>query len=226
MYEIIEKEFKKNNPYQKYRIYYWVYFFMIFIVMVTLHFIFKINGWILWIILYFVFILSIYVYVKYKTKKYFGKERFKKDTFKRLLHTYIQNLNSIITDRLVNTLKENNVNNKDKIRILIDYYNKNKPLNTKLNPLEIIASIFVSLASLVVIAYNDITKQLDINTFVYILYYTFIITLFILLPMILIHFIFKSLFLSKEFLNSSLLGELTYIYMNYENYKEKLNWEK
>lgn len=170
--------------------------------------------------------MSIYIYVKYKIKRYFRKEKLKKDTFKRLLHTYIQNLNSIITDRLVNTLKENNVNNKDKIRILIDYYNKNEPLNTKLNPLEIIARIFVSLASLVVIAYNDITKQLDINTIVYILYYTFIITLFILLSMILIHFIFKSLFLSKEFLNSSLLDELTYIYMNYDNYKEKLNWEK
>lgn len=74
MNEIIEKEFKKNNPYKKYRIYYWIYFFVIFMVMITLHFIFKINSWILCIILYFVFICQYIFTLNIKLKDILEKK--------------------------------------------------------------------------------------------------------------------------------------------------------
>lgn len=223
MYEIIEKEFKKNNPYKKYRMICWIYFSTIYIISLAIHFIFDINSWILCIIMYFVLALSIYTYVKNELKTFFGKEKFKKNSLKKLLYVYVQNLNMITSDRLVKTLKENNINSKDKIKILINYYNRKEPVNTKTSIVELITNFFITIASIVVIAYNDVTGIIETNRFINVISFTFFIVVITGVLTLAIKLIFRSIFFPKEYFNSSLLEELTYIYMNYEEYEAKLN---
>lgn len=223
MYEIIEKEFKKNNPYKKYRMICWIYFFTIYIFSLAIHFIFDINSWILCIIMYFVLALSIYTYIKNELKTFFGKEKFKKNSLKKLLYGYVQNLNMITSDRLVKTLKENNINSKDKIKILINYYNRKEPVNTKTSVAQLITNFFITVASIVVIAYNDVTGIIETNRFINVISFTFFIVVITGVLTLAIKLIFRSIFFPKEYFNSSLLEELTYIYINYEEYEAKLN---
>lgn len=223
MYEIIEKEFKKNNPYKKYRMICWIYFFTIYIISLAIHLIFDINSWILCIIMYFVLALSIYTYVKNELKTFFGKEKFKKNSLKKLLYGYVQNLNMITSDRLVKTLKENNINSKDKIKILINYYNRKEPVNIKTSVAQLITNFFITIASIVVIAYNDVTGIIETNRFINVISFTIFIVVITGVLTLAIKLIFRSIFFPKEYFNSSLLEELTYIYINYEEYEAKLN---
>lgn len=223
MYEIIEKEFKKDNPYKKYRIAYWINFFALVIITNLLNIIFKINNCFLAFITSLLFLISVFTFIYWKIKKSYNKSEFKKYGFKKLLKKYIQNLNATITRNLINTLKENNINSKDKIKILIDYYNRKEPINTKSNFTSVIADFFITIASIVVIAYNDVTGIIETNKFINIISFTFLIAAITIILTLTIKLIFRSIFFSKEYHNSSLLEELTYIYMNYEEYETKLN---
>lgn len=222
MYELIEKEFKKNNPYKKYRIIYWVYCFILVLIVNLINIVFKINNLVLVIITFLTFIISVFMFIYFKIKKNYSKKKFKKYKFIKLLKEYVQNLNLTITKNLIVTLKENNVNSKDKLKILIDYYNRKGPISIKTGFTSIIADLFVTIASIVVIAYNDITKILNINTVINIVYYSLIATLIIFILTVMIKYIYRGIFPQNEYYNSSLLDELTYIYMNYNHYKNKL----
>lgn len=228
MYEIIEKEFKKDNPYKKYRIAYWINFFALVIITNLLNIIFKINNCFLAFITSLLFLISVFTFIYWKIKKSYNKCEFKKYGFKKYgfkksLKKYIQNLNATITRNLINTLKENNINSKDKIKILIDYYNRKEPINTKSNFTSVIADFFITIASIVVIAYNDVTGIIETNKFINIISFTFLIAAITIILTLAIKLIFRSIFFPKEYFNSSLLEELTYIYMNYEEYEAKLN---
>ena len=222
MYEKIEKEFKKNNPYKKYRITYWIYCFVLVLIVNLLNIVLKINDWILVIITFLIFIISVFMFIYFNIKKNYSKEMFNKYKFIKLLKKYVQNLNLRITKNLIVTLKENNVNSKDKLKILIDYYNRKEPISIKAGFTSVIADLFVTIASIVVIAYNDITKILNTNIVIDIIYYSFIVTLIIFILAVMTKYIYRGIFLEKEYYNSSLLDELTYIYMNYDHYKNKL----
>lgn len=212
MYEIMETKFKKNNPYRIYEVGYWLYYFILNIVVDILNAKLKINNFILVITTSLFFILSISLFIYFKIKINYGKKEFKKYGFMKLLKKYVQELNTLITKNLIIILKENNVNSKDKIKVLLDYYIKKEPSNAKPN----LASVFVTIASIVVIAYNDVTGVIDLNK----LYNIFSSTIVITLVLISIGFIIKSIFFPKE--SSSLLEELTYVYMNYEEYESML----
>lgn len=216
MYEIMETKFKKNNPYRIYEVGYWLYYFILNIVVDILNAKLKINNFILVITTSLFFILSISLFIYFKIKINYGKKEFKKYGFMKLLKKYVQELNTLITKNLIIILKENNVNSKDKIKVLLDYYIKKEPSNAKPNLAEMLASVFVTIASIVVIAYNDVTGVIDLNK----LYNIFSSTIVITLVLISIGFIIKSIFFPKE--SSSLLEELTYVYMNYEEYESML----
>lgn len=221
MYEIIETEFKKNNPYKKYEKGYWVYYFILVVIANLLNIIFKINNWLLAFITFLLFLISVFIFIYWKIRKSYNKFEFKKYGFKKLLKKYIQNLNATITRNLINTLKKNNINSKDKIKILIDYYNRKEPVNTKSNFTSVITDFFITIASIVVIAYNDVTSILNSTTIINVLFYSFIITFVIVLFTFSAKYLFRGIFPEKEYYNSSLLEELTYLYMNYNEYEPK-----
>ncbi len=221
MYEIIEKNFKKNNPYKKYEKGYWAYYFILVVIFNLLNIIFKINNWLLAFITFLIFLISIFIFIYCTIKKSYGNKKFKKHGFIKLLKVSVQNLNSKITDSLIATLKKNNINSKDKIRVLIDYYIKKEPASAKASFTSIIADLFVTIASIVVIAYNGVTNRLNTDIIVNVLYYSFIITMMMALFTFTVKYIFRGIFPEKEYYNSTLLDELTYIYMNFEKYENK-----
>lgn len=72
-----------------------------------------------------------------------------------------------------------------------------------------------------VIAYNDVTSILNSTTIINVLFYSFIITFVIVLFIFSAKYLFRGIFPEKEYYNSSLLEELTYLYMNYNEYEPK-----
>ena len=173
-------------------------------------------------IMFLTLIILIIIYLLFDMKKVLSKKELK-NSFPKKRSLYLDNLNKCFTNNLVNILKENNINKKNDIQVLINYYNRKTSITIQSSIWEKISAFALTIASFVVIGYNDNTNQIDYNKLTVI----FGSTLGVILFIVIITFGFKSIFNEikppKERLYSSLEQELTYIYMNFDNYKNQLN---
>lgn len=224
MYNQIEKEYKKQNPYKSFDIYYWICSLALSVIFIGLS-ILKISNYILLPIMFLVLILLIIVYLLFDMNKVLSKKELNSDFFQRIV-IYIDRLNQKCTNNLVTILNKKNINKKSDIQMLINYYNGKRPVIIQTNIWDKISTFAITIASFVVIGYNDNTKQIDSNKLAFI----FSSTLGIILFIVIITFGFKSLLNEikppKQKLYSLLEEELTYIYMNFDHYKNQLSKKK
>src|SRR5699024_8436490 len=136
---------------------------------------------------------------------------------------YIKEVENQNINNLISLLKQYNFKTKNDLKMAIDYYNSEKPIKVESNYLGWIMSIALTLSSFIEIAYNTETQAIDITNISDIIVSNKIIIIVFLIPIIFLKFFINTVVIPKKILQSNLSEDLTYIYLNFDKYKNQLS---
>ena len=220
MFKNIEKNYKNNLRESKFNKYYWT----ISLTLIFISLIFKIPNNIK---AYFIYIpLFIFVIIYFGidfvkiTKNYTNN---KKNKFLTKFKIYIKEVENQNINNLISLLKQYNFKTKNDLKMAIDYYNSEKPIKVESNYLGWIVSIALTLSSFIEIVYNTETQAIDTAKISVILGSTAGIIIVFLISIIFLNFFINSVVIPKKRLQSNLSEDLTYIYLNFDKYKNQLS---
>lgn len=220
MFKNIEKKYKNNLRESKFNKYYWT----IALTLMIISLIFKIPNNIK---LFFIYTLLFILVIGYFVFEYFNiikKSNIKiKTNFLNKFKVYLKEIENQDIDNLISLLKRYNFKTKNDLKMAIDYYNSEKPIKVESNYLGWIVSIALTLSSFIEIAYNTETQAIDTTKISVILGSTTGIIIVFLIPIIFFKFFINAVIIPKKRLQSNLSEDLTYIYLNFDKYKNQLS---
>lgn len=220
MFKNIEKKYKNNLRESKFNKYYWT----IALTLMFISLIFKIpnniKAYFIYIPLFILVIIYFGIDIVKITKNYTNN---KKNKFLTKFKIYIKEVENQNINNLISLLKQYNFKTKNDLKMAIDYYNSEKPIKVESNYLGWIVSIALTLSSFIEIAYNTETQAIDTTKISVILGSTAGIIIVFLISIIFLNFFINSVVISKKRLQSNLSEDLTYIYLNFDKYKNQLS---
>lgn len=218
MFENIEKEYKKNSKEVKFTKFYWTSAIISTIVFSAV----KINNNIKnYNFITIILLVIAYLIIDYnKTIK--NNSKASKSKLLDNLKTYLHILKSGNFNNLITLLKKYNFKTKNDLKLAIDYFNSKRSIKIESSFWGQMVSALVSIASILTVAYDPITQKID-YTKVSIIYGTSIgYMLIAIIPIIIIKLIIDNIAFSKEKLHTELSDKLSYIYINFDKFKNQL----
>lgn len=125
-------------------------------------------------------------------------------------------------DRLVADLHRHHLRTRADLLLALQYYERRQRTEAQTSVLEWILTAAVAILSLVVVAYDDGTGAVELAKLVNILAPTFGITLLLLTPFLLAKLISYAIDNSRTKVDTSLVEDLAYIYVNFDRFRERL----
>lgn len=220
MFKSIEKKYKNNLRESKFNKYYWTIALTLMIISLIFKIPNNIKAYFIYISLFILVIIYFGIDFVKITKNYTIN---KKITFLDKFKIYIKEVENQNINNLISLLKQYNFKTKNDLKMAIDYYNSEKPIRVESNYLGWIVSIALTLSSFIEIAYNPETQAIDITKISVILGSTTGIIIVFLIPIIFFKFFINGVVIPKKRLQSNLSEDLTYIYLNFDKYKNQLS---
>lgn len=220
MFKSIEKKYKNNLRESKFNKYYWTIALTLMIISLIFKIPNNIKAYFIYISLFILVIIYFGIDFVKITKNYIIN---KKITFLDKFKIYIKEVENQNINNLISLLKQYNFKTKNDLKMAIDYYNSEKPIRVESNYLGWIVSIALTLSSFIEIAYNPETQAIDITKISVILGSTTGIIIVFLIPIIFFKFFINGVVIPKKRLQSNLSEDLTYIYLNFDKYKNQLS---
>lgn len=220
MFKKIEKNYKNNLRERKFNKYYWTS--AISLIFISL--VFKIPDNIKLFFIYislFILVIGYFVFDYFKVIKKWNVKR--KTTFSNKFKVYLKEIEDQNINNLILLLKQYNFKTKNDLKMAIDYYNSEKPIKVESDYLGWIVSIALTLSSFIEIAYNPETQTIDMTKISVILGSTIGIIIGFLIPIIIFKLFINSVIIPQKRLQSNLSEDLTYIYLNFDKYKNQLS---
>ena len=147
----------------------------------------------------------------------------KKISFIDKLKIYSNEVKKQNFNKIIQLLRKYNFKTKNDLKLAIDYFNGEKPIKIESDYLGWIVSISLTLSSFIEIAYNNEMQTIDTTKISVILGSTLGIIIGFLIPIIILKLIINNLFISKKAIRSNLSDDLSYIYLNFNKYKNQLS---
>ena len=220
MFKNIQKNYKKNLRENKFNKYYWFIAISLMIISLVFKMPNNIKPYFIYISL-FILVIGYFIFDYFKVTK---KSKFKDKTkFSDKLKNYIHETEKENINNLVLLLKQYNFRTKNDLKLAIDYYNSEKPLKVESDYLGWIVSIALTLSSFIEIAYNPETQTIDMTKISVILGSTAGIIISFIIPIIIIKIVINGIIIPKKRLQSNLSEDLSYIYLNFDKYKNQLS---
>lgn len=138
------------------------------------------------------------------------------------LRAYHEADTNLRRDNLLADLKAHHLSSRDDIQLAFQYFERQRPVRTRSGVLEWALSVALGLASIVALAYNDEMHVVDLAKLAGIFWPTLKIVLIIVIPIVIIGFTVSRIFFSRARIDSILVEDLAYIYVNYDQFKAKL----
>lgn len=216
MFKNIEKNYKKNLFEYKFRKFYWITALILALIFKSFK---QSNG-----IIYTLLIISVILYFLFNYHITMKNLKIKKNTnIVEKINIYTNEIDNIKINNLISILKNYNFKTKNDLKLAIDYYNYEKPIKIESDYLGWIISISLTLSSFLEIAYNAEKNTIDFTKITIILSSTFGVIIVFLIPIIIIYFLINSIIIPKNKIKSDLSEDLSYIYLNFDKYKNQLN---
>ena len=146
-----------------------------------------------------------------------------KTNFIEKLNAYSNEIKKQNFNRIILLLKQYNFKTKNDLKLAIDYFNSEKSIKVESDYLGWIISISLTLSSFIEIAYNTETQTIDTTKISVILGSTIGILIEFLITIIILNLVINVLFISKKTIRSNLSDDLSYIYLNFNKYKNQLS---
>ena len=223
MFKDIEKNYKMNLRETKFNKLYWTTSFLLILSSSLLQIPDKVKPYFIYILL-FIFVIGYFIINYIKTMKKVNIK--KKINIIEKLKIYRSEVEKQNFNNIILLLKQYNFKTKNDLKLAIDYYNSEKPIKVESDYLGWIVSIALTLSSFIEIAYNSETQTIDTTKISVILGSTLGIIIGFLIPIVIFKIIINKLFISKKTIRSNLSDDLSYIYLNFNKYKNQLSKHK
>jgi len=220
MFKNIEKIYKKNLRETKFNKFYWITSFLLIIGSSLLQISDNVKPYFIYTLL-FIFVIGYFIINYIKTMKNINIK--KKINIIKNLKMYAIEIEKQKFDNIILLLTKYNFKTKNDLKLAIDYYNSEKPIKIESDYLGWIVSIALTLSSFIEIAYNTETQSIDTTKISIILGSTLGILAEFLVPIIVFKIIINKIFISKKTIRSNLSDDLSYIYLNFNKYKNQLS---
>lgn len=220
MFKTIEKDYKRNLRETKFNKFYWITSFLLILSSSLLQIPDNIKPYFIYVLL-FIFVIGYFIINYIKTMKKVNLK--KKINIIEKLKIYNNEIEKQDFDKIILLLKQYNFRTKNDLKLAIDYYNSEKPIKVESDYLGWIVSIVLTLSSFIEIAYNAENQTIDTTKVSVILSSTLGILLGLLVPIIIFKIIINNTFISKKTIRSNLSDDLSYIYLNFNKYKNQLS---
>lgn len=220
MFKDIEKNYKKNLRETKFNKFYWITSFLLILGSSLLQISDNIKPYFIYTLL-FIFVIGYFIINYIKTMKNVNIK--KKINIIEKLKIYSNEVEKQNFNNIILLLKQYNFKTKNDLKLAIDYYNSEKPIKVESDYLGWIVSISLTLSSFIEIAYNTETQAIDTTKISVILGSALGIIIGFLIPIIIFKIIINKSFNSKKTIRSNLSDDLSYIYLNFDKYKNQLS---
>ncbi len=220
MFKDIEKNYKKNLRETKFNKFYWITSFLLILGSSLLQISDNIKPYFIYTLL-FIFVIGYFIINYIKTMKNVNIK--KKINIIEKLKIYSSEVEKQNFNNIILLLKQYNFKTKNDLKLAIDYYNSEKPIKVESDYLGWIVSISLTLSSFIEIAYNTETQAIDTTKISVILGSALGIIIGFLIPIIIFKIIINKSFTSKKTIRSNLSDDLSYIYLNFDKYKNQLS---
>lgn len=220
MFKDIEKNYKKNLRETKFNKFYWITSFLLILGSSLLQISDNIKPYFIYTLL-FIFVIGYFIINYIKTMKNVNIK--KKINIIEKLKIYSSEVEKQNFNNIIILLKQYNFKTKNDLKLAIDYYNSEKPIKVESDYLGWIVSISLTLSSFIEIAYNTETQAIDTTKISVILGSALGIIIGFLIPIIIFKIIINKSFTSKKTIRSNLSDDLSYIYLNFDKYKNQLS---
>lgn len=220
MFKDIEKNYKKNLRETKFNKFYWITSFLLILGSSLLQISDNIKPYFIYTLL-FIFVIGYFIINYIKTMKNVNIK--KKINIIEKLKIYSSEVEKQNFNNIILLLKQYNFKTKNDLKLAIDYYNSEKPIKIESDYLGWIVSISLTLSSFIEIAYNTETQAIDTTKISVILGSALGIIIGFLIPIIIFKIIINKSFTSKKTIRSNLSDDLSYIYLNFDKYKNQLS---
>lgn len=220
MFKDIEKNYKKNLRETKFNKFYWITSFLLILGSSLLQISDNIKPYFIYTLL-FIFVIGYFIINYIKTMKNVNIK--KKINIIEKLKIYSSEVEKQNFNNIILLLKQYNFKTKNDLKLAIDYYNSEKPIKVESDYLGWIVSISLTLSSFIEIAYNTETQAIDTTKISVILGSALGIIIGFLIPIIIFKIIINKSFTSKKIIRSNLSDDLSYIYLNFDKYKNQLS---
>lgn len=220
MFKDIEKNYKKNLRETKFNKFYWITSFLLILGSSLLQISDNIKPYFIYTLL-FIFVIGYFIINYIKTMKNVNIK--KKINIIEKLKIYSNEVEKQNFNNIILLLKQYNFKTRNDLKLAIDYYNSEKPIKVESDYLGWIVSISLTLSSFIEIAYNTETQAIDTTKISVILGSALGIIIGFLIPIIIFKIIINKSFTSKKTIRSNLSDDLSYIYLNFDKYKNQLS---
>ena len=220
MFKNIEKKYKKNLRETKFNKFYWITSFLLILSSSLLKIPNNIKPYFIYPLL-FIFVIGYFTLNYIRTMKKINIKE--KINIIEKLKIFTNEIEKQRFDNIISLLRQYNFRTKNDIKLAIDYYNSGKPIKVESDYLGWIVSFAITLSSFIEIAYNEETKSIDATKISVILSSALGIIIRFLIPIIIFKIMINIIFISKKTLRSNLSDDLSYIFLNFNKYKNQLS---
>ena len=224
MFSEIEKTYKKGLPQKRFAAYYRPRAILVVIIALMVDFGLGVNRWLVYgvtVAVLVAFVALFFLRDLRRASKKFPKLRQSRGLTNKIA-AYIEFDDTLRIDNLIHDLNRHHLKTRDDIEVAIHFFETHHRLEAQTSVLEWVLTAAVAILSLVVVAYDDGTRAIDFEKLFMVLAPTFGVTLLLLTPFLLAKLISHGIDSSRTKVDSSLVEDLAYIYVNFDKYRDKL----
>lgn len=224
MFSEIEKQYKKGLQQRRFLAYYWPWAILIVATAILLDFGLGYNRWLVYgcaVLTLLILVLIFFMRDLHRASRSFHTVRDSKGiTAKKSAYFAADDERRI--SMLADDLARHHINTKDDLALTLSYYQGRLPENTRPNLLSWILTAVITLVSIVVVAYDDSIGTINLRKLIPIFFSTVTVAAIILTPFIIARIISALISNSRSKVETILVEDLAYIYVNYEKYRHQL----
>ncbi len=143
-------------------------------------------------------------------------------TLREKLIFYFEHDDRTRLETLASALKAKHIQTKDELSLVIKHFQNQQPVESKPNTLEWVISILIALISVVVLAYDESAKTIDVEKLLTVTIVTLSYAIIILAPIIVAALVHNWLQTHRAKVDLILIEDLSYIYVNFETFEDQL----
>lgn len=220
MFSEIEKEYRKDLLDQRFAVYYWPKAALIAVLALIFAMIPNFEYWMAFIaavaILLGIAVLFFVRELEIARRKY--PEVRAQQNLVAMVREYYNIDDRLRMDNLVADLARHNIRNENDLKLTLDYYQSRLPGDSRPNLLEWFLTMIVTVSSVTIVTYDEELGMVDLPKLFEILWATMIIVA----PFLIAKLIAAGISQSRNKIDTILVEDLSYIYVNFANFKKKL----
>lgn len=224
MFDEIEKEYRKGVQERRYLTYYVRRAIPITLIAIVLSLVFRKLYLVIYILTIMVLIgLAVVFFVRdVQAMDETPKAIRRKKDVKARLKNYFEVDNVRRVDGLVGVLRQHGVTTQEDLKIALDYYESQLPVATKPNLVNWILTTLVAVASIAIVTYDEATSTIDVRKFLSIFVSALVVAVMCVTPVLVFKVARYSMTRFRNRVDTILIEDLAYIYINFEKYRGKL----